>query len=1052
MNELPRQGFGGRRTYVIVAAIILLIVAASIFSFRRGNKASPLAAERLLREARVALSLGKYDEAERLALKIDGTHALSGRARLIAGEAAARSGRFDSAAEYYTAVPRDGSKTAAVASLASGEVFRTVGRLSDAEREYEYVIEHQPANVAARRRLVFLLSITGRQWEAATHVLFLAKSGSADWNDLFLLGEPERPVQQVEYLRQCARNSPNDILVRLGLAVSAVNEERLGDAKPMLEGIVARAPQLVAAQALLGEMIVEADDETFQRWHRALPPAADASPEVWFVRGLRARSRGRLRVAARCFWETVKLAPTHLRGTYQLGQVLTALGETSGDDFPERSDKLFQLTKALNRVQESEGHDEAAVQSVTELMEDLGRLWESRAWAIWAASAFPRAAWPVPTIDRLSPLLADDTPQTIASANPARRFDLRGFPDGSALFNGAGTAASPRAVVPRAASIKFEEAFDAGIDFIYANGNDPLDETALRELPRASQGDRRARVRMRNRTRLFEQNGGGVAVLDFDGDGWPDLFFNQGCEWKHGAPGPSSPGQVTDRLYRNVAGQSFADVTAQSRLIDRGYGQGCAAGDFDNDGFPDLYVANIGRNRLHRNNGDGTFSDVTESWNRQEDTWTASCVIVDLNADGIPDLFDVTYVAGEGVYDAVCGQTGCSPNQFQGIPDRLSLNRGDGAFEFVPNATPDSDSSKGLGVVAVELFERRRPCLFVGNDQVPNFLLRNLPSSDGRNVRLQDEAFACGLAFNGEGRAVASMGIAADDANGDGRIDFFVTDFKDEPRVLYLQDAAGTFVDATRAADLRSAGLPFVGWGTQFLDADRDGEPDLVAVNGHVDDFRDEGEDYQMRPQFFRNTGGGHFVELKSPEVGPWFGQKYLGRGLARLDWNRDGRMDFVVSNIGARASLMTNVSTGTAHFLNLRVHARESARDAIGTVIEVDAGGRHWVKQLLAGDGYMASNERMVQFGIGDADVVRQLRISWPSGDDLSISDVPVDVTLELVEGRRAGVCWRGSQPEAFEVDHSRCDFAARRAAVWSACAASPSNPAARSAIANCR
>jgi hypothetical protein len=421
-------------------------------------------------------------------------------------------------------------------------------------------------------------------------------------------------------------------------------------------------------------------------------------------------------------------------------------------------------------------------------------------------------------------------------------------------------------------------------------------------------------------------------------------------------------------------------------------------------------VANIGRNRLYLNNGDGTFSDVTEGSGITGDDWTASCLVVDLNADGLPDLFDVNYLAGKNVYTAICSGRACSPAAFDGAPDRLHLNRGDGTFEFVANATPESDA-KGLGVVAAHLHDRGRPSLFIANDQVPNFLLRNSASNDAFNLRLQNDGFPSGLAYNEDGLPMACMGIAADDVDGDGRIDFFVTNFKDESNTLYLQDANGLFIDATNAAGLRASSWPFVGWGTQFLDADRDGEVDLVVANGHVDDYRDEGGQYHMRPQFFRNTGDTRFVELSGPEIGSYFQRKYLGRGLARLDWNRDGRMDFVVSNIGAQASLVTNQSMGVGHFLNVRLHATATARDAIGSVVEVVTDKRRWSKQLVAGDGYMASNERVLQFGLGAADSLSELRVSWPSGQTTTIRNIPVDVTIELVEGSSRGTLWRGSE-----------------------------------------
>jgi tetratricopeptide (TPR) repeat protein len=980
---------------VVVWACVISAGIVSLAYWRSRAPSQSAGAYDLLHEARLALYRKNFALAERLASRIERHDSRWAPGRLVAGEAATRSGRRAEAMNYYRDVPRDGTPTAVLAAFALGELLRDNGELTAAEREYAWVLDREPGHALARSRLAFLLGATGRRWESLPHLTFLLRSDAASLEQLVLLADLERPMEQGEFLRKCARTAPDDMLVQLGLAADALDEGNSLQSRRSLQNVVDRAPQLVAAQAMLGELLVDAGDEAMLRWNAGLPPTAEEYPEVWLVRGLWARRRGELRIAARCFWEAVRIAPHHRRANYHLGQVLIALGESSGAEFAERAAALFELTATLDRVLLTQGRDEPTMRRAVELLEASGRLWEACGWAAKANAFFPSASWPAGTFARLSASLTKDTPQTIASANLALQCDLSRYPGLTELVRPRDRRLTPDAVVKVRSSIRFEDRAEAaGIDFAYFNSHDSATKGA----------------------RMFEQTGGGVAVLDFDRDGWPDLLFTQGLEWKSGARAPNASGKFSDCLYRNIRGEAFGEVTRLARLADADFGQGCAAGDFDNDGFADLYVANIGRNRLHHNNGDGTFADVTDQWSREEETWTASCVMVDLNADGLPDLFDVTYVTGPGVYEKICDGHGCSPKVFAGLPDRLYLNQGDGTFEFVPEALPELNDSKGLGVVTVPLFDPRRPCLFIANDQVPNFLLRNDPSADRWKLRLVETAFTSGLAYNVDGLAMASMGIAADDANGDGRVDFFVSTFYDEPRTLFLQEVTQIFVDGTNAAGLRGPGLPFVGWGTQFLDADRDGAPDLVVANGHVDDYRDQGGEYHMRPQFFRNTGGGRFVELKSPDIGPWFARKYLGRGLARVDWNRDGRMDFAVSNIGERAALVTNVTVGAGHYLNVRLNARHTARDAIGTVVEVEAGGRHFRKQLAAGDGYMASNERLLQFGLGEADEIDELRVLWPSGAATVIKAPPVDVTVELVEDSTRGVLWRGADPASFE------------------------------------
>ena len=247
------------------------------------------------------------------------------------------------------------------------------------------------------------------------------------------------------------------------------------------------------------------------------------------------------------------------------------------------------------------------------------------------------------------------------------------------------------------------------------------------------------------------------------------------------------------------------------------------------------------------------------------------------------------------------------------------------------------------------------------------------------------------------------MGVAIDDLDGNNLLDLFVTNFQDESNTLYLQDAPGLFTDATKKAGLQAVSIPYTGWGTQTLDADLDGLPDLIVANGHVDDGRVVGRDYHQRPQFFQNRGG-RFQELASADVGPWFGELHLGRGLARVDWNLDGLPDFIVSLMNAPLAVMKNTSVGTGHFLRVQLRATETARDAIGATVTIEFDGKTVTRQLLAGDGYMASNERVVEFGLGSSANVDTIRIDWPSGATSTAMPQTVDSTFIVVEGTDTG------------------------------------------------
>ena len=941
----------------------------------------PVPAPDLLVAARSALRKSEFRRVEELARQIPRDADEWQAGQLLAGEAATKDGRLrDSLNHYLDAAKKDEStEDGQLALFSAGEIHLELGQLSQAERIYRTILKTQPANGLTNERMAFLLSLTGRRWEALNHYFVLIKGGDADFLELGMACDVSRNIEQPEFLKKCQRNCPDDETVRLALATQAFDQGK-PEAMDVLTELVASSPQLISAQSMLGELLVDSpNDDAFITWHRSLPPGADASADIWFVRGLWARKQSDLKTAADCFWQTVIQAPFHRRAFYLLGQILMALDDPLAEKIVAHSELLIDLSQSIDKVLISKGLNQNAMEHTADLLEQLGRTWETCAWAVVGRRRFPDATWPTEIFRRHSHKLNEQLPRIEPDKSPVtnRKVDaLPGFTrlvaevskripmtDGGSSVAGSQTAA-----------IRFEDMHI--IDFQYFNADDP--ET--------------------KGVRTFEQTGGGVAILDFDMDSAPDVFLPQGSEWKTGDAAPTPSTKYVDKLFRNVAGRAFRDVSDNLMGPDSGYGQGCAVGDFNNDGFPDLYVANVGRNCLYENKGDGTFVDVSENASISDDSWTVSAMVCDLNADGLPDIFDVNYLTGEGVFEKICEGLACSPSVFPGARDRLLMNHGDGRFLDVADATPQADS-KGLGIVAFEMEANRRPVVFIANDQVANYFLSNHSADNAFNIQLSNDALVSGLAFNDNGLSMACMGIAIDDWDGNDLPDLLVTNFQNEPNTLYLQDSPGLFIDATKAAGLQAASIPFTGWGTQSLDADLDGLPDLVVTNGHVDDYRDTGGDYQMRPQFFRNLGG-RFQEMNSADIGAWFNEKYLGRGLARVDWNLDGLPEFIVSNMNSPLAVMQNTSKDAGHFLKVKLHATQTARDAIGSRVTIRTDDREVTRQLVAGDGYMASNERVVEFGLGSTVVVDELTIRWPSGATTSVKSPTLDVMLIVVEG----------------------------------------------------
>jgi tetratricopeptide (TPR) repeat protein len=977
MPTLPAGGSARRALArgVLIGLLLLCIVAGAWWWSRRGTVAS---GDELLTAARGLALRKNYAAAEAEALRVEAGDPLWAESRLLAGELATRDERFDDALRIYQSIPRDGSEPSVTALNAMGEILLQQGRFSEADESFSLVVAEQPDYLPAHKRLASIRHVCGDRWGAVPHYLWLVEGGHWTLTELAELGDVDRPVEFDEPLRRMLQQSPDDPLVIQSWGAHAIAQGRYEEARHKLQQLVESRKDATVAILMLCEVSLKGDERAFLNWHSQLPADADANPETWYLRGLWCRQQGDLPAAARALWEALRRVPAHRRATYVLGQVLGAMEIDSGAVFAQRAEELVELTQLLDRVLQSDGSNEQAMQRVSELMLSLGRFREARAWAMTSQAQFPRAEWPVAMLAAAESKITPQTPQTHPDFDLARQIDLSHFPLPELPRGHPGSSTDPESASGAIGKLVFDDvAIESGMEFVYHNG----------DLDPATHG-----------ARMFEQTGGGVGVLDYDLDGWPDLYLPQGTVWPADSPAPVPDGTLLDELFRNQQGQRFSSVATRARCDDDGFGQGVSVGDFNADGLPDLYVAHVGRNQLFENNGDGTFADVTARAEFAREDWTTSCLVADLNADALPDLFDVNYVTGPRIYQMLCQGYGCSPKNFAGVPARLLINRGDGSFTEVPDATPAEDA-KGLGVLAFDLETRGRPSLFIANDQVPNFFLKNEPLPEFPGVSLSNEGFLRGLAFNDEGLAMACMGIAAGDADGNGLLDLFVTNFRDEPNTLYLQDTPGLFVDGTTQAGLYEPSLPYVGWGTQFLDADNDGDLDLVLVNGHIDDYRSQGQGHEMPAQLFRNDGRARFAECLPGDSGTFFGRDYLGRGLARLDWNRDGLPEFAVSNQKSPASLTLNRSSTPYHFLQVGLSARDTAREAIGAVVTVETDQGKVTQQLTAGDGYMASNERLMHVGLGTATTVRELRVEWPSGREQTFTDVPADTALMLVE-----------------------------------------------------
>ena len=871
-------------------------------------------------------------------------------------------------------------------------------QLGEAESRAKGILDQYTDDYETNRIYAALLDLQGRRFEASLVMQKLLQLGNREITTLAMAVDTVKPVESDAIVKQRMLDAPQEVRLKSSLGFGALYEKRPEEAEVIFREVLQAEQGTAALWVGLGLALIDQEKwNDLPQWYsiKSMPQvgveAAEALPEYWRAIGAWMQAKGEILPAAKCYTRSIELDPMNYLAYGPLAQCYTLLDQP---ELAKQAEGLFASAQLANRNLNycRDGHRrEEWIEQLASVLDEHGRGFEAILWR----EVSERHHRPMGT--RLKEL---ETAEKDASVQSTRTGFISGltrsaetFPtidwdgflgrQGSIAASGLNSKPESKGIGAPGAELGWSDvAKEIGADISYRNGDDP------------------SQLGMQT----YQSNGAGAGVIDFDRDGWPDLFVLQG-----GGDPRKPDSNDPSVLLRNVGGKTFQSVANLAGVANRAYGQGVAVGDIDQDGFLDLFVLNFGENLLLRNQGDGTFQRVPVPLMRrdieQNPVWSVSGAIADIDGDHLPDLVEVNYASGIDVITHECVSREqvpqvCRPTEFPASGDQLYFSNGAG--EFISGNERwklPMDDGRGLGLIVGNLDRKHGNDLYIANDMSANNLYLSGPQSEGSGGwSLADEAVRRGCAVDLQGKPQASMGVGCADVDRNGTLDLFMTNFIDEYNALYLQDGVGFFQDASRRYKLIDPKKKTLGFGTQLLDIDCDGWQDMLIVNGHVDDYRSKGQPYAMRSQVFMQREGG-FIEEASDRLGSYFQAEYLSRCLGVWDFNRDGRVDSFVTHLDHPLSVLRNEVKGQGNWLAVELVGVESERDAIGAEIVLKGDGQTWVHQRLAGNGFECTNEGFVHFGVGKLEVLDSVEVHWPSGRVSRYEKVDVNRRVLLIE-----------------------------------------------------
>ncbi|TWU01891.1 FG-GAP-like repeat-containing protein [Neorhodopirellula pilleata] len=855
-----------------------------------------------------------------------------------------------------------------------------LARYDEAESRYLKILELDPSVSLARRQLAYLYNRQGRRHEAVRFIRELCQRGDVMQEELHALIVESDAMYDPPGMLPPGNGRPYWPIGELSRARKLFTDGRYLEAADMVEPFVASGQASHGMIAFHGRALVEAQvDERLNLWLAHCSEELKAYPDYWAAIGTYLLRETKYDAALQAIAEAIRLDPTDMHSVRRMFQCLRSIGQPDrADVWIERYALMTRILRSSNAIASADAPSDESFEQLAKELDSADRHLEALLWRSMSASH------------------ARDQERLAELQMSMRRLVVENddFPTRKEIWCGMDFGHTELSSLPLIVTGRLTQ---RGLD--KTNVDVPVTPATFRDVSSdvgLAHSFMIATDPPRKAFAIYQTFGGGVAVLDYDLDGEPDFYLAQGAADPKGFVAVKS-----DQLYRHQRDQSkrkLSDVTSPARTTEASYSLGVTAGDWNQDGFADLAVANLGTNVLLINQGDGTFLKVPLDETPDLTRVSTSLAMGDVTGDDLPDLFALSYARDSKITKRPeldregNPQDAIAPLSLQAGRDQIYINHDDGHWQTKWVGDSQEQACTGLGLVLTDILpDLPGNEIFVANDVRNNQLWVR-----GDQDQLIDQAIPFGCAFGSVGSATAAMGIAVGDFDHSGTLDLHVTNFADQPVSLYM---GGTrfFRDLNVQFNLADDSKPVVGFGTQAIDYSNDGWPDLAVANGHVEDLRHRGQEFEQPFQLFANRAGR--FEQTPIENCDYTQEPHLGRALATLDFNRDGKNDLIVTDMLGPTALLLNESTTSHHWIAFRLVGTTCERDAIGARIIVETEQQEWIGSVASGDGFLCKNESLVHFGIGENRSLAKVSIQWPDGSSQDLEPMTVDGAYLVVQ-----------------------------------------------------